>query len=258
MQEQFWWHITFNSNLLFTLKPFTNITAHLWTLSVEEQFYLLWPAVILLAPQRHLRTILIAAIAIAPLYRAAAIFVFASYENAPWIITIGCFDSLGVGALLALLEGNKRNQARLLTIGFWSLPAPILLALFGDQLFGGPWSKNVYSIGSTFSAFAFAWIIFSSVSRPIALLRSPVLTSIGVVSYGAYVFHLAAIQSVIHLYQNAFGQLLERGALLFALATMMTLSMAVVSWKLFEQPINSLKYRWPYAGERRLASNAGH
>jgi peptidoglycan/LPS O-acetylase OafA/YrhL len=47
IHEQFWWHATFNSNLLFSFFPFTSLTPHLWTLSVEEQFYFFWPAVIL-------------------------------------------------------------------------------------------------------------------------------------------------------------------------------------------------------------------
>jgi peptidoglycan/LPS O-acetylase OafA/YrhL len=60
VKDQIWWHATFNSNMLFVFIPFTNLTPHFWTLAVEEQFYVFWPAIILLAPRRHLLTILLA------------------------------------------------------------------------------------------------------------------------------------------------------------------------------------------------------
>jgi peptidoglycan/LPS O-acetylase OafA/YrhL len=37
IEEQIWWHATFNSNLLFSFRPFTALTPHFWTLAVEEQ-----------------------------------------------------------------------------------------------------------------------------------------------------------------------------------------------------------------------------
>jgi peptidoglycan/LPS O-acetylase OafA/YrhL len=78
-------------------------------------------------------------------------------------------------------------------------------------------------------------------------LHSRALVGIGVVSYGAYIFHLAAGRIVRELYLLAFGQHLHRGPLLFALGAALTLVIAALSWKLFEEPINSLKSRWPYA-----------
>jgi peptidoglycan/LPS O-acetylase OafA/YrhL len=64
--------------MLFVFIPFTNLTPHFWTLAVEEQFYIFWPAIILLAPRRHLLTILLAMIAIAPIYRLLAGFFWGS------------------------------------------------------------------------------------------------------------------------------------------------------------------------------------
>jgi peptidoglycan/LPS O-acetylase OafA/YrhL len=84
-------------------------------------------------------------------------------------------------------------------------------------------------------------------------LKTRVLVAIGVVSYGAYVFHLAAGGFVHHLYFLAFRQQLGRGPLLFILGATMTLVIAAISWKLFEQPINSLKAYWPY--ERKKHPN---
>jgi peptidoglycan/LPS O-acetylase OafA/YrhL len=38
VREQFWWHVTFNSNSLFVFIPFTTVTPHLWTLALKSNF----------------------------------------------------------------------------------------------------------------------------------------------------------------------------------------------------------------------------
>jgi peptidoglycan/LPS O-acetylase OafA/YrhL len=247
VRDQIWWHATFNSNMLFVFIPFTNLTPHFWTLAVEEQFYIFWPAIILLAPRRHLLTILLAVIAIAPIYRLLAGFFLGFSHNAVGIVTIACLDSLGVGALLAYVENDDCQRGMLLKAGLWSLPVPLFVVLFGT-------TQNIMLL-STFCALAFAWIIACSMRGPskrwaFDFLRSRLLVNIGVVSYGAYVFHLAAAGLVHKAYFYAFGQELDRGALLFALGSTLTLVMAMVSWKLFEKPINSLKSYWPYQNGR--------
>src|SRR4051794_35296056 len=59
LRDTIWWHATFTSNILFYIKnewlPWP--TAHLWSLSVEEQFYLLWPLLILSVPERAQRAV---------------------------------------------------------------------------------------------------------------------------------------------------------------------------------------------------------
>jgi peptidoglycan/LPS O-acetylase OafA/YrhL len=249
VRQQIWWHATFTSNLLFALTPFTAVTAHLWTLAVEEQFYLFWPAIILLTPKRYLLTFLLVLIASAPLYRLIAGFAGFS-ANATGIITIACLDCLSVGALLAYLENDKPRQEVLLKLGFWSLPAPGLLAVFGTL-------HDVYldNLARTLCAFAFAWIIARYLNQSNVFLKSRVLVAIGVVSYGAYIFHLAAAHVVSKLHFIAFGQGLGRGPLLFVLGVPMTLVIAAASWKFFEQPINSLKSYWPYDNEHSVAQN---
>jgi peptidoglycan/LPS O-acetylase OafA/YrhL len=227
--------------------PFTSLTPHFWTLSVEEQFYLFWPAVILLAPRRHLFAILLALIISAPIYRLIAQFIGFS-QNGAGTITIACLDCLGAGALLAYLRDDKPKRGALLRLGLWFLPVPLLLAVFGTFH-----SNYLDNLARTPCALTFAWIIARYTDRSNALLRSRALVAIGVVSYGAYIFHLAAGRIVRELYRLAFGQHLDGGPLLFALGVALTLVIAALSWKLFEEPINSLKSRWPYAQKEHRA-----
>src|SRR5262245_44531421 len=65
MREWPYWHLAFLSNGLFDrLGEWKDGLAHFWTLAVEEQFYVVWPIVILFAPRPALRC-LVAALAVA-------------------------------------------------------------------------------------------------------------------------------------------------------------------------------------------------
>jgi len=71
--------------------------AHFWSLCVEEQFYLLWPWIVLFAPRRHLVPITILMILLAPLYRALALSL--EFNGvAFFVMTPSSFDALGMGA----------------------------------------------------------------------------------------------------------------------------------------------------------------
>jgi peptidoglycan/LPS O-acetylase OafA/YrhL len=69
-----WWHLLHASNILFALEgeyvPW--VTGHYWSLNVEEQFYLVWPFLILLVPERWLGRVAVGAIVTAIAYRWAA------------------------------------------------------------------------------------------------------------------------------------------------------------------------------------------
>jgi peptidoglycan/LPS O-acetylase OafA/YrhL len=70
---------------------------HFWTLAVEEQFYIVAPAIVLFAPRRQLRTILLGAIVAAIAYRVGA--VAAGWSTAsPSVAPAACLDSLVWGA----------------------------------------------------------------------------------------------------------------------------------------------------------------
>jgi peptidoglycan/LPS O-acetylase OafA/YrhL len=69
-RSRVWWHVAYLSNVRFSYWPKGGeIERHLWSLSVEEQFYLLWPLLIFLTPRKLIGPLIIATIIVAPVWR---------------------------------------------------------------------------------------------------------------------------------------------------------------------------------------------
>jgi len=99
IRESFWWHFFYLSNFYFWQHgAFEGALSHLWSLSVEEQFYLIWPAIIFFVPIKHLKNLLLITIVFAVLFRYYTITPINSMGG---ILMPGSLDSFSLGALLA-------------------------------------------------------------------------------------------------------------------------------------------------------------
>jgi len=149
------WHALFASNFLFFRRAeFGSTLSHFWTLAVEQQFYLLWPLLVLYVPQRHLEKVILVLILVAPLTRLALYTAgftdFAQYN----VLPLANFDSLGFGALVALWSRIPVMEAN----GRWrtlSLSAAAALLPLVAQTFV-PLPAN---LAQTLYAVVFAWLI---------------------------------------------------------------------------------------------------
>ncbi len=150
------WHAVFASNFLFIERgEFGSSLAHFWTLAVEQQFYLVWPFAILLVRRKWLEPITLALVVLAPLTRAgiyaAGYHDFTQYNLLP----VASFDSLGLGALVALWarlpEAQSAVRRRLLATG-----AMLAAAAFAASQALGPLPANIQQ---TFYSIVFAWLI---------------------------------------------------------------------------------------------------
>jgi len=174
--------------------PFTWLTGHFWSLSVEEQFYLLWPLILLTMPLQRER-LLWAAVAIAPAVRLVArVYELTELDEGNvfyWLVAE--MDLLAAGCLLALnysrwsqreaaCSDRQRAVLRVVALGCF----PLITAM---PSFIYPYWEFAHG---TIVAAAGCYLILSlTASRKGTLYRlmnASVLTAIGVVSYDLYIW----------------------------------------------------------------------
>jgi peptidoglycan/LPS O-acetylase OafA/YrhL len=221
------------------------VVSHFWSLAVEEQFYILWPWVVLATPRRWLGRVLVFTIATGPLTRLGLLLSDVPVE-AVRTLTPACFDTLGLGSLLAWwvhqhgLEAVAKGRAAkaLLAVGL-----PLFLLATWLQLGRRPvaeletWRVMITSTRAPL----LAWLVLQSAHGFPGIvghcLSSGPMVYLGRISYGLYVYHAFAL----FLPGSSLHPLLR-----FCVWGAATVAVASLSWHLFEKRVNNLKERFPY------------
>lgn len=249
------WHLTYTSNIYFALNDWDTITSHFWSLAVEEQFYVFWPLIMILVPRQYLLKIIISTICIGPVFRLLMIAFNFSNGNREYILTFACFDSLGLGALLAFFNQNqnelKQAKKYLCLFCFW-LGFPLFVA-FKLISFTNIDNFIVSSLEYTTASMLFVWLIeraargFNGLTG--LILELPGLVYLGKLSYGIYVYHLLVPYALYKILSHLGLPYPVWGWKKFVLSSVLTIIMAVLSWHFFEKPINALKHNFGYKKE---------
>ncbi|MGA7805725.1 acyltransferase family protein [Bradyrhizobium sp.] len=236
-----------NWNQAFDLFP-QDILGHTWSLSMEEQFYLLWPAALLFINRRRPAIWLSIAITSILFWRCGLV-AFGSGGNRLYNGFDTHSDGLLTGCLVAFCANSDwlRGAAKAA-----SLPA-ILAMCFA--LFLLPYDAKVtLTIGLTVVAIASAIVMVSSFEdqRMREFLRKPALVFTGKISYGWYLWHFPAIfLAGSHVNKHSPG-----GALIFAAAIPASYLAAVGSYFLIERPFLRLKRNYPAAAASEASALA--
>ncbi len=170
---------------------------HAWSLSVEEQFYLLWPALLVLCIHRWGRLaaakVACALIVVSPLLRELTHLYGGSHfaNRIPYMLHTR-IDSLMFGCLAALLSGTELLEgiykcgARIV----WLLPAFVFVAspVLEDR-FGGTYTYIVgHSLEGACIAVTMLWLVRNSHSVVGKILNSRPMIHLGVISYSVYLW----------------------------------------------------------------------
>jgi peptidoglycan/LPS O-acetylase OafA/YrhL len=242
------WHAAYLSNVLFALNgnwdPWP--LAHLWSLSVEEQFYLFWPLLIVLSPGRTLIPTLIGIILAAVVFRAAIVF-YLPEGPARYVLTPAAFDALGAGALLAAIEASNRLTdvlrwrlaiasvaAIAIVVVSFTLQTAMFNFVLGDFLTVVPLVAVV------------SWASVGATGLIKRLAENSVVRYLGRISYGIYLYHFPVLAVVFLSCEYFEIPLPPLGPIRFVIAGLATVVAAAVSWHLLEQPLNRLKARLSY------------
>jgi peptidoglycan/LPS O-acetylase OafA/YrhL len=241
------WAATFGFSVSYELQ-------HLWSLAVEEQFYLLWPLLLFTALALGLRRrsapVVVAALVVCAVVWRAFLVHHGHQPLEVYVRTDTHADALLVGCCLALLPWQRLTAA---------LPARLAtLAGLGGAAFvvaGGlvlqPTSPTLYDGGFLLVALAAA-VLVASAARPghplQAVLAAAPAVVIGRLSYSLYLWHWPVFAAVA---AHTAGW---AAAARIALAWSLMAVFAVASYRLVERPGNRLGHR--IAGRRAPARTA--
>ncbi|HYW77826.1 MAG TPA: acyltransferase [Gammaproteobacteria bacterium] len=185
---------------------------HLWSLSIEEQFYLLWPLTLLLLRQRRALMVAIAAIFMGPLVRAGILeWVFHVNPHsalANMSIFPAMFDYLATGCALALLRPWLLTQAWYLRLtGSRWLVLAVVLTFLINRLSG---YTLVMLLGSPVMNVCIALLIESSTRHADSLagrfLNWKPIAFVGVLSYSLYLWQQPFLDRHSDAWVTAFPQ----------------------------------------------------
>ena len=240
---------------------------HLWSLSVEEQFYIFWPLLIFFVPEKRLKALFLAGIFAGPACRLAAFLIYQSgmveslRDPAPlavYPLPFSYIDAFAFGAYIARFSiPHARRQLTWLglgipLLGFASQFAangrfePLLTLGYPDAM---P-DAYQYLWGYTLVSYWFMLLIYCVAREGLFLpfLEWAPLRYLGKISYGLYIYHFPIIWLVSQVVElNLTGRL--AAASIAPVSLIISIIAASASYFFVEKPFLSLK--------ERLASYSG-
>lgn len=253
IKSAFPYYLTYTSNFyFFSTGEWDGILSHTWSLAVEEQFYLLWPSLMLFVNRKYLVYVMIGFILIG----ATSQFVF-RHNDMGNVLTFSCFDAFGMGGLLAWLlvfqPGLMQRFYKKLRI-----IAAVALLIFIAGVFQTRWPAMpmLRTLISIITLFVITYIVYRGPGGKLKfrfIFSNRVLIFIGKISYGIYLYHNIIPYFTSTALRKYFGISMETMfpyklgyIVMLGINTVILLVVAWGSWMLIEKPILSLKKYFNY------------
>ncbi len=225
---------------------------HFWTLSLEEQFYLFWPATILLVGLFRAPRVACLIVLLAPVLRVVTYFTWPSARGSTGMMLHTAADPLMIGCLAALWQGRPSLEALLskLSAWYWPMLATLFLLIASPWLserFRGAYNITVgLSLNGLVVAFLLLWVVRHPGSLLVRGLSTPVLRHIGVLSYSLYLWQ----QLFLRTKNPGWTEEFPGWAGVFPFNFVACFVAAELSYSLVESPVLRLRDR--FLRQRRL------
>ena len=213
------------------------LTGHLWSLSIEEQFYLVWPLLFLLSTGRTRERICVAVLLGAPVLRIATYYFAPAVFDAMQESLLFTGDSIAVGCLLALWAPRLKESQwwKNFIESRWFVLTPAIAVAAYSTLNHNLWPGFYFGIGNSICLVCLAAVVWRVIHVPdgtTRFLNSGPLVYIGILSYSLYIWQQIFLNIFSTKWVNHFPQ-----NLLFAFVA------AAVSYHFIETPFLKLRER---------------
>ena len=234
------WYFAFGSNIRDSfVGQIIGVYAPMWSIAVEEQFYLLWPWIVLLLPERRLPVLFLGVILAAPLVR----YLMTPYGFDAIYTLMPCrMDLLAAGALFAIVDQRApmffKRMRHVFVVGMIVAVATIAIVSRVDHHFrtnlGYPLFNVLgFELTGLFAVSVFAYVRGLDDGIAMRVLLHPALQYIGMISYMCYLIHLVLLKLLEHAHLGV--------PVTAVLGFAGTIGFATLSWYFVEKPLQRLR-----------------
>jgi len=249
-------YVFFLPNLAYQLGIWAPMGAHLWSIGVEEQFYLIWPFMVNYVRKKILLILILIFTGVSLLPHFIDFitnhFIFSSrvvffLKQFSLFFIIAKFNSMAMGGIMAWLFYSKKVSVLkriynrvvevivfVLTFSLWVFG--FMPAYFGDELYTILFGVIILNIATN--------------PRPFICLENRFFDYLGKISYGLYMYHWLSIVLLVYLFRNVLpvielpGNTLWYNIMMYPTAIALTIGLSALSFELYEKWFLNLKKRF--------------
>jgi peptidoglycan/LPS O-acetylase OafA/YrhL len=242
------WHMVFLGNWAEARFGWESLrgVSQLWAISVDQQFYLIWPLVLLLT--RSFKSSIFASLLFITFAIVFRFYLVSTTTNHPGIYTntFARMDTFAFGAIIAQVLFFKPEIFKKIKALF-SLPALIILTisfilfLYYSSLDNrlavrnGVWG---YTFVGIFSSYYILYFLEDR-STLVKLFSNKILTYLGKISYGLYIWHILSLEILFYLIKDP-----KINLLIPFIGLPLTIFFAVITFHFFELPFLNIKKKF--------------